>query len=61
MANVFDGAHDAFNRMRRAYRRGTGCYLTAEMIASLSVTFVAQAWEEEDPRKIATPEAGESV
>jgi hypothetical protein len=57
MAGVFDGAHDALNRMRRAHKRRTGCYLTAEMIASLGVSFVAQAWGEEDPRDAATPEA----
>ncbi len=46
-----DGAQDALNRMARAARRGTGCTLTAEMIASLAVTIIGQAWAEADPRK----------
>ena len=49
---VFDPAHDALNRMRRAAARGTGCHLTADMIASLALTFLGQAWEEDDPRNI---------
>lgn len=44
------GAHDALNRMRRAAERGTGCYLTAEMIRSLAVTSIGQIWAEDDPR-----------
>ena len=49
-------AHDALDRMRRASERGTGCRLTAEMIASLAVTTIGQMWSEEDPRqKDATP------
>lgn len=43
----FRGAHDALDRMKRAHDRGTGCRLTAEMIDSLSVTFVGQMWHEE--------------
>lgn len=50
MADVLDGANDALNRMRRAHDRNTGCHLTAEMVASLGVTFLAQIWSEEDPR-----------
>lgn len=44
------GTHDALNRMRRAYERGTGCHLTAEMIQSMSVSIFGQMWSEEDPR-----------
>jgi hypothetical protein len=44
-------AHDAFNRMKRAHERGTGCHLTAEMIAALSVTFMGEVWSDDDPRK----------
>lgn len=47
----FSGAHDALNRMRRAYNRGTGCHLTAEMIEALGRTFLAERWEEADPRQ----------
>lgn len=50
MADCFDGAQDALNRMRRAHERGTGCHLTAEMIASLGLTFLAQTWGQPDPR-----------
>lgn len=49
-ADGLDGSHDALNRMRRAHARGTGCYLTAEMIHSLSVTTIAEMWAAEDPR-----------
>lgn len=45
-----DAAQDALNRMHRAHQRGTGCHLTAEMIESLSVTFIGELWEEADPR-----------
>jgi hypothetical protein len=48
---VNTAAQDALNRMRRAHDRGTGCHLTAEMIAGLGTTFLAQTWEEEDPRE----------
>jgi hypothetical protein len=47
---VFDAAHDALNRMKRAYDRGTGCHLTAEMISALSVTVVGSLWNDPDPR-----------
>lgn len=47
-----DGAHDALNRMRRAAERGTGCHLTAEMIASLAVTQIGAYWSQPDPRQI---------
>ena len=43
-------AHDALNRMARASRRGTGCHLTADMIAALERTFLGEVWSEEDPR-----------
>lgn len=46
-----NGAEDALNRMRRASHRGTGCYLTADMIKGLSRTFIAETWEEDDPRE----------
>lgn len=45
-----DGAQDALNRMARAYERGTGCHLTAEMIRSLGLTRIAEIWSTEDPR-----------
>lgn len=43
-------AQDALNRMRKAADRGTGCHLTAGMIASLNLTKIGQYWSEEDPR-----------
>lgn len=43
------GAHDALDRMHRAHQRGTGCRLTAEMIAALGVTFLGQTWGEDRP------------
>lgn len=43
-------AQDALNRMRQAHERGTGCRLTAEMIAALGLTFLAETWSEPDPR-----------
>lgn len=49
-----DHAQDALNRMKRASDRGTGCHLTAEMIAALSVTFFSEVWSDEDPRKTPT-------
>lgn len=52
-----DGTHDALNRMRRAYERGTGCHLTREMIDSLGLTILAQIWNEDDPRSSPTTEA----
>ena len=45
-----DAAHDALNRMKRAADRGTGCHLTAEMIACLKVTKIGSYWEDPDPR-----------
>ncbi len=48
--DVFDAAQDALNRMRRACERGTGCHLTAEMIASLELSAVGSLWAEDDPR-----------
>ena len=45
-----NAAQDALNRMRRAAERGTGCHLTADMIAALEVTVVGSLWDEPDPR-----------
>ena len=42
-------AHDALDRMHRAFKRGTGCHLTAEMIFALSVTFMGELWQAERP------------
>lgn len=57
MPEVFEAAHNAFNRMRRAAQRGTGCHLTAEMIAALECTFLGEVWSLDDPRKL--PQAKE--
>ena len=38
---------DALDRMKRAYERGTGCHLTADMVRALGVSVVGQAWSEE--------------
>lgn len=46
-----NGANDALNRMKRAFARGTGCHLTAEMINALAVTTVGEMWEYADPRE----------
>lgn len=48
--NELSPTHDALNRMRRASERGTGCRLTAEMIASLAISTIGQMWGEKDPR-----------
>lgn len=40
-------ANDAFDRMKRAHERGTGCHLTAEMIEALSISFLGEVWDEE--------------
>ncbi len=53
----FDAAQEALNRMRRASQRRTGCHLTAEMIAELSVTKIAEIWEQPDPRAVEKGEA----
>jgi len=45
-------AHDALDRMRRAFSRSTGCHLTAEMISALNVTIIGQMWDQDRP---ATP------
>lgn len=42
---------NAFNRMKRAYDRGTGCHLSADMITALSVTIIGSIWDEADPRR----------
>jgi hypothetical protein len=44
------GAQDALNRLRKAAERGTGCYLTPEMVAGLATTHLAETWSEQDPR-----------
>lgn len=44
-----DFANDALDRMKRAHDRGTGCHLTADMIAGLGVTMIAECWSEERP------------
>jgi hypothetical protein len=55
---VSDGAHDALNRMKRAYDRHTGCYLTPQMIDSLGVTVIGSIWDEPDPRKEQSDDVG---
>ncbi len=50
-----DPMQDALTRMKRAHDRGTGCHLTAEMIAGLGLTFLAQTWNEPDPRALQEP------
>lgn len=42
-------ANKALNRMRRAHERNTGCRLTPQMIAGLSITTIGQMWAEDDP------------
>jgi hypothetical protein len=45
----------ALDRMRRAWERGTGCYLTSEMIQNMSVSVFGEMWHEDEtaiyPRK----------
>ena len=55
-SKTFDAAQDALNRMRRASIRGTGCYLTAAMIESLSRTMIGETWCEPDPRAALSPD-----
>ena len=50
MSDCFDAAHDALERMKRAYQRGTGCHLTPEMISSLGISKVGALWDDPDPR-----------
>lgn len=40
----------ALDRMNRAHRRGTGCHLTAEMIASLHLSFLGEVWADQRPQ-----------
>lgn len=47
---AFDGAQDALTRMNRAFKRGTGCHLTADQIKSLSLTHIGSMWAQDDPR-----------
>jgi hypothetical protein len=47
-----NAAQDALNRMRRASERGTGCHLTADMIAALTCSIVGQMWGEDDSRAL---------
>lgn len=42
-------AHDALDRMERARKRGTGCCLTAEMIAALALTFLGETMGQPRP------------
>lgn len=35
----------ALIRMKRAHDRGTGCYLTPEMIVVLGTSILCEAWE----------------
>lgn len=42
-------AQKALGRMRRAHRRGSGCYLTREMIENLSITEIGSLWSEANP------------
>lgn len=44
-----DGAQQALTRMRKAYDKGKGCFLTAAMIQSLNLTVFAETWAEADP------------
>ena len=44
-----EAAQDALDRMRRAHQRGSGCYLTAEMIQSLALTSIGELWGDERP------------
>lgn len=37
---------DALDRMKRAYERGTGCHLTAEMIQAMGVSIFGDIWSE---------------
>ncbi len=39
-------AMDALVRLRRAYERGTGCNLTAEMVRQLALTMLGEIWDE---------------
>lgn len=48
-------AQNALNRLRRAYERGTGCRLTAEMVAELYLTRFGETWEQSDPRSQPKP------
>jgi hypothetical protein len=45
-----EAAQDALDRLHRAHQRGSGCYLTAEMVQSLAVTFLGQVWSDERPK-----------
>ena len=49
-----EAAQDALDRMRRAHRRGSGCYLTAEMIQSLALTSIGEVWSDERPARPTT-------
>jgi hypothetical protein len=44
-----EAAQDELDRMHRAHGRGTGCYLTAEMIQSLALTAIGEIWSDERP------------
>lgn len=44
---TIEDAEDALDRMARAERRGTGCYLTPAMIAGLSLTQIGAYWHQD--------------
>lgn len=48
---INDGAQEALNRLGRAMKRGTGCYLTREMVAALDLTFIGELCVSPDPRR----------
>lgn len=41
-------AQEALNRMHRASLRGTGCHLTAAMIAGLATTMLGEIWGDDE-------------
>ncbi len=59
MSDHFDGAQQALDRMKRAYERGTGCRLTADMIGSLAVSMIGQMWSEKAPNHPTSREGGD--
>lgn len=54
--SAMDLAQDALNRLSRAQKRGTGCYLSAEMIQALHVTSIGEIWSTPDPRTEPAPQ-----
>jgi hypothetical protein len=39
---TLEDTEDAFDRIQRAIKRGTGCYLTPRMVAGLSISFLGE-------------------